>query len=744
MDEKSIEYEEVSKLFKKRIDSELNENKQNDESDEIIETKVYSEFKSKYMPKHLSIYEKICQYSEKLLNIRPDVNKIPAIQEAIEVCHLNTTPIGVNSAGLAIPLLLILSSMFFFFIVPILTGGEGNLFFVVFFLILALLMIIPLQNIPFTFANTWRMKASNQMVLSIFYIVTYMRHTSNLERAINFAADHLPPPLSLDLRKVVWNVETQKFNSVKESLDNYLDTWRNHNIEYIESMNLIESSLLETSEDRRLNSLDKALSVMLDETYEKMLHYAHNLKSPLTTLNMLGVVLPILTLVILPLVVSFMEGFKWYHLFALYNIALPIMVFYIGRKILSTRPGGAGNSDITDKNPELKKLKKIAIKISDTKTIFFEPLYFSLVIGIVLFLIGFSPIIWHTLGFQDYALVTDDGLSIMPYDEYTDLSLVKVTFLEYRQVKSEGELLEEYIGPFGLISVLLSLLIPFAFAFSIGFYNKVKTQNLIKLRDNSKKLELEFSSALFQLASRMSDGIPAEVAFGKVGTQLQDTISGKFFMEVYNNITSQGMNVKEAIFDKDKGALLNYPSDIIESSMKVLIESSKKGPLIASQALMNVAEYIKQMHRVDERLQDLMGDTIASMRSQVLFLTPVISSIVVAITALITKVMGTLGTKLNELSSSAQGMGGATALLSMFGTGIPTYQFTLVVGLYVVQIAYILIIISNGIQNGADKISEEDSLGKYLIKSASIYTVLAFVLILIFNIVSGTVLSSVI
>ena len=72
-------------------------------------------------------------------------------------------------------------------------------------------------------------------------------------------------------------------------------------MEFIESMHLIEASLYEASEGRRLDSLDKSLSVILEETYEKMLHYAHNLKGPLTALHMLGIILPILGLVILPL-----------------------------------------------------------------------------------------------------------------------------------------------------------------------------------------------------------------------------------------------------------------------------------------------------------------------------------------------------------------------------------------------------------------------------------------------------------
>ena len=69
--------------------------------------------------------------------------------------------------------------------------------------------------------------------------------------------------------------------------------------------------------------------VGLDGTYENMLHYAHNLKNPITMLHMLGVILPILGLVIFPLIGAFMSGsIKWYHLFILYNI-----LFHAGVKL---------------------------------------------------------------------------------------------------------------------------------------------------------------------------------------------------------------------------------------------------------------------------------------------------------------------------------------------------------------------------------------------------------------------------
>ena len=97
-------------------------------------------------------------------------------------------------------------------------------------------------------ANSWRMKASNQMVQSIFYLVTFMRHTSNLERAIGFAAEHLGPPLSLDFRKIIWDAETEKYPTVRESAEAYLVEWKEFNGDFVEAFHLIEGSLYEPSE----------------------------------------------------------------------------------------------------------------------------------------------------------------------------------------------------------------------------------------------------------------------------------------------------------------------------------------------------------------------------------------------------------------------------------------------------------------------------------------------------------------
>ncbi len=699
---------DIQKKYKKKLEQELG-------IDDIpitqsTSSREYKQFKDEIKPAHQNFYEKACALSEKILNTKPDKAKEPELIEAIGMAHLNITPAGATSFGLLAPLLIILIGSFISF------GIFNEFFFVFFFLILGVSLIGPFSRLPMSIANSYRLKASNQMVLCIFYIVTFMRHSSNLEGAIQFASDHLAPPLSLDLRKVLWDVETEKFSTIQESLDAYLETWKKYNFEFIESFHLIESSLYEASDKHRVESLDRALDVILSETYEKMLHYAHNLKSPITMLHMLGIILPILGLVILPLVVSFMGNVKWLHIAALYNVALPLSVYFLGKTTLSTRPSGYGDTDISEQKPELKKYKNVNV----TSNFGFSPAYIAIFIGFVFILIGLSPVIIHAMN-PEFDVQLLDG---------------KFSFLNY---KGTGEAEK---GPYGLGASLISVMVTIGLGVSFGLYYKLKSKDVISIRETSKKLETEFASAIFQLGNRLGDGLPVEMAVGRVSQAMQGTLSGNFFETVSSNIRRLGMNINQALFDKKYGALLNFPSTLIESSMKVLVESIRKGPKIAAMALMNISRYIKEIHKVDERLKDLMADILSSMTTQIKFLTPVIAGIVVGITSMVTFIIGKLTDKMTAASTDGGIAGANIADAAIFSEGIPTFYFQIIVGIYVVQITYILTVLSNTISNGSDKLGENYQLGQNLSKGAVLYALVSSSVMLLFNFIAASILSS--
>lgn len=740
MKKEELDYLDVRNKYKRKLVQELGGT-----PDEVkkVSSSDYENFKQSFMPKNFSLYEKICNFGEKIVPISPDKKDVPKIQEALKTSHLNVTPTGTISFAVLACVAIILIFIALGYVLPLILSGGKTLelyFFIIFGFILALALFIPLTNFPFIIANSWRMKATNQMVLSVFYIVTYMRHTPNLELAINFAGEHLAPPLSLDFKKIIWDIESGKFDTVNQSLDNYLAGWQDKNPEYVESIHLIQSSLFESSESRRISALDKSLNVILDETFEKMLHYAHDLKSPITTLHMLGIVLPILGLVILPLVTAFMSEIKWYHLFALYNIALPLLVFYLGKDILSNRPTGYGGVNVSELDAQAPLVR---LKVG-SNNVDIAPLSAAAILGVFLLAIGFLPLIIHSAN-PDFDLALTDEFKVYHPNNLDSDSVVYAKFLDYRvQKDDEGYVIEdEYMGPYGVGANLLSFFIPLGLGVSFGLYYSWKTRKLTNMRHETMMLEQEFASALFQIGNRLGDGIPAELAFSKVAQVMPNTKSGAFFDHISLNIVKLGLGVEEAIFDSEKGAINEFPSSIVESAMKVFVESSKKGPLIASQALITVAEYIKSMHRVDERLKDLMNDIVSSMKSQITFLTPIIAGIVVGITSMIIQILGILAEKMDDFGDLEGSGAGFEGILDMFGQGgIPTFFFQLIVGLYVVQITFILSIIINGIENGSDKIGEMEMLAKNMIASTLLYLLIAIGATIGFSFVAAGVVAS--
>src|SRR3989344_6069485 len=734
----AVDKSELIKQYEERIRKELHGIREYS-SFEHKAPESYLEFKNSLLPKRLSLYEKLCSLSEKLVKIAPPKSSRENLEEAIKTCHLDISPEGAQSFAFLFPIVFMIIGGIIGFIIPnfryLFISREGSpIFFFVFLIFISvLILMLVFTKLPSQFSKKWRLSASNQMILSIFYMVTYLRHTSKLENAIRFSSEHLTGPLAFDFKRIIWQVENQKYESLSEALDIYLIQWQKLNPEFVEAIHLIESSLLETTEARRLQVLDKSLSVILEQTEEKMLHYAQNLKGPVNMLNMLGIIMPILGLVVMPLMVSIMgEDIKWFHIATIYNVIIPIAVFYIGRNILLTRPTGYGESDISEYNPELRKKKKIEIKL--WKTFYISPLYLSLAVFLVLFIIGISPLLAAS------AIDVPEGSDIFPdlcferslslFNPIKKESKSIACFLEYRKVG------EEFVGPFGLGATLLSLFVVISFGIGIGYYFKKKSQGVITIRDNAKKLEDEFASALFQLGNRMSDGIPVEMAFPRVAASLEGTPSGSFFSLVSYNISRLGKNLEEAIFDPQTGAVKHVPSNVIASSMKVLVESSRKGPRIAAQAMMNVAEYIKQIHRVNERIKDLLSETITSMKSQIVGLAPGIAAVIVGITAMITYILGKLN--LGGSDSEISGVGGLSQIFT--GGAIPTYYFQIIVGIYIVQIIYILTLLVNSIENGEDKLNQDFLEGKNMIRSSLVYAFIAFVVITIFNILAGIIL----
>lgn len=711
--------EEILRKYGSKIESQIGDS-------QTPFTHEYQQFKADMLPQN-SRYERWCQALGSIVKIKLKAKEEEKVQRQLSMAHLDVTPSQtVTLAIIAFLVSFLGASLLVLSIFLITQEFQFLLFFLG--LISGIFIFYYVYTMPQRLANVWRLKASSQMVPAILYVVVYMKHTSNLEKAIEFAARNLEAPLALDFRKLFWDVEIGKYSTIKQSLDTYLENWREYAPEFAESFHLIESSLFEPEEARRVQTLEKSLQVILDGVYEKMLKYTREIRAPLTNLYMLGIILPTLGLALLPLASVLVGGvLKWHHIFVFFNIIIPFFVFYMTSEVLFKRPGGHGETSVLELNPEYYKFTSK------------KPWVIAFMLCLPLFILGTLPFLFQIeaitkpLGLQSDYLVSDIAFGFASDSE--------IKLFDFKKGE-DGSL----VGPYGPGAILLSLFIPLSCALFFSIAYKMKTRELIKARNETRLLESEFTNSLFQLGNRLGDGTPAEIAFAKVASTTQGQRTQSFFALVNQNIQQAGMSVEDAIFNKKRGALIFYPSAIIATSMQILVESAKKGLAVAARSLMSISEYVKNMHKIDERLHDLLAEVVSDMKSNMTFLAPLLAGIVVGLGAMIAAILNKLQI-FQQVNGEGEvgGFGSLGNIVDLFQIDkmIPPYFLQIAIGIYILQVAFILTSALVTVDSGRDPLREKNELARNIKRGMYLYLGTALISIATLSILAAVALGSI-
>jgi hypothetical protein len=685
------------KNFEAELEKELHPEEAQDSVESMNFSGEYTTFKKEQLSTNHNLYEKLCNFSEKIFTMKLAQKDMDSINSYLILAHINATAGGAASLAVLLGLLTIILGLFATFFL-------GSLMLFILSAVAGIGVMYYFWQMPKLIFKTWRAKASDQLVLAIMYLNIYVEHTSNLEQAVYFTAKHISAPLSLDFMKILWDVEVKKFPSITEALALYAETWAEENGEFVEALHLIESSFYETENAKRIKILEKSVEVILQGTEEHMMHYTHNLQSPVQAVHMLGIVLPVMGMVMLPMVSAFMgASVTWQQLFLMYNIILPVLVYYISKNILLLRPAGTNQTDLYI---NLQKTQDKATYIGKHR-IPVSPAFFA---AGVFSLIAAAPLFWFSRVF------------ILTGRDYTD-------------------------AMFSSSSLYMSLILITAIAISFGAYYYLGISSLLKAKREIAEMEKEFASAIFQLGNRISENIPTEIAFAKIVEVMPESKISNLFRQIDMNIRQRGMSLEQAIFDEKAGAAMNYPSSLIQSVMHIIVEGSKKSPLVVANSLTKISQYIMSVHKVEERLKDLLADTVASMSMQVKMFIPLITGIVVGLSVLTTNILRRLTLQFETVNAgdlASAGVGGGL-ITSIFQTEymIPPPIFQFIVGLYLVQVTFVLSYLLGGIINGSDSIENNYALSKNLITSVITYLIVAIFCVLIFGSLTGSIVGAI-
>ncbi|MCD6274455.1 MAG: hypothetical protein J7J15_00285 [Candidatus Aenigmarchaeota archaeon] len=522
-----------------------------------------------------------------------------------------------------------------------------------------------LYTYPLKLKKIYELKAGSEIVMLILHIVIYMKNFPNLEGAVKFATTNLTGPLALDIKKLLWDVNIGTYSSMEQALLSYSQKWKNSFKSFADSINAIVYSLY-TSGERRTELLDESIEIILSSLKERSDSYILQLRNPITMINALGILLPTLILTMLPLLTIFLgQDIPPSLIFGFYDILLPILLAFIIKNILDNRVITLPEPDLS-LHPELPPENTFRL-------------------GKV-FINSYIPSI-----------------------------IILIPFLYYFSIN------------FSSLSLTQSYIIIFGFYVSIALYFILNSFQKIKIKEDIIKMEDEFREILFGLGQEIDRGVPIEVAIEKIIPTLRGNYSINLLQKIISNIKYKNFTLEQAIFHEKEGAINYFPSRLIHSILKAVIDAANKGTKIVSEIMISISKYLTNLHKTQKIVQDNFSEVISSMQIQARILLPLICGVMNTLTYMIIEMVNFIGKTFGGISPEGPAASYAGFLSMWKGLAISPATFQLAIGFYSIETIIILSWFMSGIEVGVDKISLHNGISKNLIVGGLMYFAVSIV-----------------
>ncbi len=670
---------------------------------------------------------------------------------------------------------LVIGSAIWFLFGELVLAMAGNPLMVPLYIFAPLLILVLgatyyVQNYPLGQVKNEQVKALTHVPEIIGYMIMSLKLVPNLERAIEFSADHGRGRIAEEFRKMLWDVQIGVYRTLSEALDALAYRWGKFSSEFKSALMRVRGSVIEDTEAKRYLLLDKTMEEILDSVKTKMEQYARGLSQPATTLFYIGVLLPLILIIILPVGSTF-SGAALADpivMVLIYNIGIPLIAFLFAYSLIKQRPPTYEPPKIPDNYPGLPK------KWTAQQGNFRMDL--RLLIMIV-FVVGISAsFIINTEGLPPKSLFEAFGMQegdpqIIPYvpgeaevmeragltPGYYDIPGGKLYDEQYRLYIATGfsteEAEKEAAGKVAMQKQLFFLeadndTTPLYFIFGslitismcAFFYLYFRNVHKRKVQLEIMELESEFKESIYVLASRLGENKPVEEALKHTRDFLPDLkISKTIFTKTLDNITLLGMPLQAAIFDKNFGSLKNIPSQTLIGGMKIMVDSVEMGVGVAARTLMSLSMQLTNSEKVNRMLSVLISDITGMMKTMSLIIAPLVLGITTSLQKIVVVTISQIAGSgsLESATKSAQPMPGVPANFSGFDMGsfinadvigsiaTPT-QFVFIVALYVLELVIIMIYFTTKIEE------DNDVLMKMNLATALPIAVIVFVITMFF------------
>jgi len=575
---------------------------------------------------------------------------------------------------------------------------------------------ISFRNYPLTRVRDEKIKALTFVPEILGYMIMSMKLVPNLEKAVEFASNHGHGKIADDLKRLLWEVKVGIKGSVAEAIDELAYKWGDVSTELKKALMKIRSSVIETSESKRYAILDQTMADTLSSIKGKLEDYARGLNQPVMTMFYLGVLLPLLLIIVLPVGSAFSGSAmaKPIYLILIYNIGIPVACLLFARNIIRDRPATYVPPVIPDNHPDLPP--RYTIRVGRAKISVF---IIMIVMGVLL--ISSSVFLQTNLGkTKENVLITEGYIT-----EGQDISQAKFQCTAQElaakandpkaMCASETEFWQDSdhdITPYFLI---YGILITFSLILSLFLFSESYYKRQVQIQ--TEKMEDEFKDALYVIASRLGENKPIEDAFAHTRDFLPKSLIAKnVFGKAIDNIRILGLNLNASLFDANYGALKNNPSSIINSAMRLMVDSVQLGVSVAAKTLMSYSMQLRNSDEVAKMLTNLISSVTSTLSSMAKYIAPVVLGITTALQKIVLSTLtsiansGTLDQmntafdsfKTSGISTGGMDVSGVSAIGSIDMNAVnqlagPT-TFLIIVAIYVIEIVIVMTIFTTMVE----------------------------------------------
>lgn len=250
---------------------------------------------------------------------------------------------------------------------------------------------------------------------------------------------------------------------------------------------------------------------------------------------------------------------------------------------------------------------------------------------------------------------------------------------------------------------LMMLLILWGIGGGISIFCYLSSKKSYEIREKNKKLEKEFSASLTQLASQLKSGHPPEKAFHMTAKITEGSEISKILRKTSKNLRAGGMNLKNSLFDPNRGSLKQVESQTVRTTFEIMVNFLSHSPKAAGNAISQIGEHLKNLSKVEKKAKRSLQEIVSSMKSVTLFFAPLIASITVRLQQLLLD---------------------KTQNLPFFGAGVqlPSHTFLGVLGIYIIVLTLLLTNYIVKIEQGDDKVIKRINIAKTLPISLTVFT----------------------